>query len=213
MGLGVGHYVGEIDGLPYLVFVTAGILVTESMLRAAFECTYGSFYRMKYQNTFDAIISTPVSPDEVAFGEVMWGATKSLISSSVLFVVMFVIGVFDHPLALAAFPIIVIGGINFAALSLIVASRAREFEYFQFFFAVLFPLIFLCGTYFPLDRLPVVMQYALWVIPLTSVVDVIRAIISGSGTAYFTVKLVYVLLTTVLLVEVALRSLTSRLID
>jgi len=213
MGLGVGHYVGEIDGMPYLIFVTAGILVTESMLRAAFECTYASFYRMKYQNTFDAIISTPVTPDEVAFGEVMWGATKSLISSTVLFVVMFVIGVFDHPLALVAFPIIVIGGINFAAVSLIVSSRAQEFEHFQFFFAILFPLIFLCGTYFPLDRLPFGMQCVLWVIPLTSVVDVIRAVISGAGTAYFGWKLLYVLLTTIVLVEIAMRSLAKRLID
>jgi len=213
MGLGVGHYVGEIDGMPYLVFVTAGILVTESMLRAAFECTYSSFYRMKYQNTFDAIISTPVTPDEVAFGEVMWGATKSLISSAVLFVVMFLIGVFDHPLALAAFPIIVVGGVNFAAVSLIVCSRAKEFEHFQFFFAVLFPLIFLCGTYFPLDRLPFGMQCVLWVIPLTSVVDVIRALVSGAGTEWFAWKLLYVFATTIVLLEIAMRSLVNRLID
>ncbi len=213
MGLGVGHYVGEIDGMPYLIFVTAGILVTESMLRAAFECTYSSFYRMKYQKTFDAIISTPVTPDEVAFGEVMWGATKSLISSAVLFVVMFLIGVFDHALALAAFPIIVVGGVNFAAASLIVSSRAREFEHFQFFFAVLFPLVFLCGTYFPLDRLPFAMQCVLWLIPLTSVVDVIRAIVSGTGSPYFVWKLFYVLATTILLVEIAMRSLTRRLVD
>lgn len=213
MGLGVGHYVGEMDGMPYLVFVTAGILVTESMLRAAFECTYSSFYRMKYQNTFEAIISTPVTPFEVAFGEVMWGATKSLLSSVVLFIVMFVIGVFHHPLALAAFPIIVVGGVNFAAVSLIVSSRAREFEHFQFFFAILFPLIFLCGTYFPLGRLPIGMQCVLWIIPLTSVVDIIRALISGTGTAYFVWKLLYVLLTTIVLVEVAMRSLAKRLID
>ena len=213
MGLGVGHYVGEIDGMPYLVFVTAGILVTESMLRAAFECTYSSFYRMKYQNTFDAIISTPVTPGEVAFAEVMWGATKSLISSAVLFVVMFVIGVFDHPLALAAFPIIVVGGVNFAAVSLIVCSRAQEFEHFQFFFAILFPLIFLCGTYFPLDRLPFGMRCVLWMIPLTSVVDVIRALISGTGTAYFAWKLLYVFASTIVLVEISMRSLARRLID
>jgi lipooligosaccharide transport system permease protein len=213
MGLGVGHYVGEIDGMPYLVFVTAGILVTESMLRAAFECTYGSFYRMKYQNTFDAIISTPVSPDEVAFGEVMWGATKSLISSTVLFFVMFGIGVFQHAFALVAFPVIVVGGINFAAISLIVSSRAHEFEHFQFFFAVLFPLIFLCGTYFPLDRLPFGMQCVLWVIPLTSVVDLIRSVISGTETPYMVWKLLYVLVTTIALVEIAMRSLANRLID
>ncbi len=213
MGLGVGHYIGEINGMPYLIFVTAGILATESLLRAAFECTYSSFYRMKYQNTFDAIISTPLSPFEVAFGEVMWGATKSLISSTVLFVVMFIIGVFEHPLAVLAFPVIIVGGINFAAISLTVSSRVSEFEHFQFFFAVLFPLIFLCGTYFPLSRLPDIMQYILWVIPLTSVVDVIRACISGVSTPHLFWKVLYLCATTILLVEITLRSLSRRLID
>ena len=213
MGFGVGHYVGEIDGMPYLIFVTAGILVTESLLRAAFECTYASFYRMKYQNTFDAIISTPVTPYEVAFGEVMWGATKSLISSTVLFAVMVLMRVIDHPGAFLAFPIIIIGGINFAAISLVVSSRVSEFEHFQFFFAILFPLVFLCGTYFPLNRLPELLQYILWVIPLTSVVDVIRGIISGEGTPLMGLKIFYLLATTVIILEMALRSLGKRLID
>ncbi len=213
MGLGVGHYVGDLDGMSYLVFVTAGILVTESMLRAAFECTYGSFYRMKYQHTFDAIISTPVTPFEVAFGEVMWGATKALMSSAVLFIVMFLIGAYQGAVALLAFPIIVMGGINFAAISLIFASRVTEFEQFQFFFAILFPMVFLCGTYFPLGRLPEALQYVLWVVPLTSVVDVIRALVSGDGTPFFFAKLFYVIFTTVLLLEIALRSLAARLID
>jgi lipooligosaccharide transport system permease protein len=114
---------------------------------------------------------------------------------------------------LFAFPVIVIGGINFAALSLIVSSRVSEFEQFQFFFAVLFPLVFLCGTYFPLSRLPALMQYVLWVIPLTSAVDVIRCLISGQATPWFWLKLFYLLLTTVLFVEIALRFLSKRLID
>jgi hypothetical protein len=57
------------------------------------------------------------------------------------------------------------------------------------------------------------MQCVLWVIPLTSVVDVIRAVISGEGTAYFGWKLLYVLVTTIVLVEIAMRSLGRRLID
>ena len=68
------------------------------------------------------------------------------------------------------------------------------------------------GTYFPLDRLPLAMRCALWLIPLTSVVDVIRALVSGSGTAWFTWKLFYVLATTVVFLEIAMRSLARRLI-
>jgi ABC-type polysaccharide/polyol phosphate export permease len=131
----------------------------------------------------------------------------------VLFIVMFVIGVFHGWSALLAFPIIVVGGVNFAALSLLFASRVNEFEHFQFFFAVLFPMVFLCGTYFPLNRLPEAFQYVLWAIPLTSVVDVIRSLVSGQGTPLFFLKISYVIFTTLLLLEIALRSLADRLID
>ncbi len=213
MGLGVGHYVGDIDGMPYLVFVTAGILATESLLRATFECTYGSFYRMTYQHTFDAIISTPLSPLEVAFGEIAWGATKSLISSVVLFIVMGIVGVFDHLSAALAFPIIIIGGLNFAAIALSVSAKAKEFEHFQFFFAIIFPVIFLCGTYFPLSRFPVYVQNVLWILPLTSVVDLTRALITGNGTPWLLAKLAYLILSTTLIIELALRLMSKRLID
>ena len=213
MGLGVGHYVGDISGMPYLIYVTAGILVTESMLKAAFECTYSSFYRMKYQHTFDAIISTPVSPYEVAFGEVMWGATKALISSTVLFVVMFLIGVLKSGTALLAFPVIALGGINFAAVSLMVSARVKEFEQFNFFFAILFPLVFLCGTYFPLNRLPDPLEYVLWVVPLTHVVDIIRFLVSGTPTPWLFLKILYLVVSTVVFVELSLRLLAKRLID
>ena len=57
------------------------------------------------------------------------------------------------------------------------------------------------------------MQCFLWLIPLTSVVDVIRALVSGTGTAWFAWKLLYVFATTIVLLEIAMRSLANRLID
>lgn len=213
MGLGVGHYVGEIGGMPYLVFVTAGIMATESLLRAAFECTYGSFYRMTYQKTFEAIITTPVTPYEVAFGEIVWGATKSLLSSTVLFAVMFAIGVCRNITAPFSFFIIALGGMNFAAISLCVSAKAREFEQFQFFFAIIFPLVFMCGTYFPLSSFPEWLQYILWLIPLTHVVDITRGLISGAGTPFILYKIVYLVVSTIIVVEIALRLMARRLID
>jgi len=214
LGLGVGHYIDDkLYGMPYLVFVAAGILATESLLRAAFECTYASFYRMKYQHTFEAVISTPVTPHELAFGEIMWGATKSLIGCSVLFVVMLIVGVFDHVWAVLSFVIILIGGVNFAAISIAVTSRVKEFEHFMFFFAAVFPLIFISGTYFPIDRMPVAAQYVMWLLPLTHIVDTTRAMISGLGTPYLYLKLLYVFISTAFLVELAVRLLAERLID
>lgn len=213
MGLGVGRFVGKVDGMAYAVFVTAGVMVTESLMRATFECTYGSFYRMTYQKTFEAIITTPVTPYEVAFGEIIWGATKSIFSALILFIAMFAIGVCRNATAPLALLVVAVGGVNFAAISLAVSAKAREFEQFQFFFAVMFPLTFICGAYFPLSNFPPLVQNALWLIPLTHIVDVTRGLISGSMVPYMGLKLAYIAASTVFVLEVALRLMAKRLID
>ena len=61
MGLGLGAYVGLVDGQKYIEFIAPGIIASYAMSSASFECTYGSFVRMEYQKTYDAIIATPLN--------------------------------------------------------------------------------------------------------------------------------------------------------
>lgn len=212
-GVGVGQFIGSIKGIPYLVFVSAGLLASQSILRATFECTFGSFFRMKYQNTFEAIISTPVSAFDLAFGEIMWGATRAAINSLVIFIVLAVLGVFKVDVALPALFIVFIGSINFAATSLIVTSKIPNMEYFNFYFAgFVFPTLFLAGTYFPLERLPEFVKIIMWILPFTSTVDTTRAIIVQQIDNFFWLKLAYVLTSTIVLVSYAMYSLKKRLI-
>lgn len=212
LGIGVGQYVKQIEGISYLVFVSAGIMASESLLRATFECTYGTFYRMKIQNTFEAVISTPVSAPEVAFGEILWGAFKSFMNCFVLLVILFWIGVPALSSALPVILIVTLGGVNFAALSVLVASKVPDFEHFNIFFALMFPLTFVCGTYFPLSRLPETLQTALWVFPLTAVADLTRTLFTSSHDPYFFLKLFYLFLSTLLLIEISIRSFEKRLV-
>lgn len=212
-GVGVGQFIGDIKGVPYLVFVSAGLLASQSILRATFECTFGSFFRMKYQNTFEAIISTPVSAYDLAFGEVMWGATRAALNSLIIFLVLAFLGVFKLGTAWPALIIVALGSVNFAATSLIVTSKIPNLEYFNFYFAgFVFPTLFLAGTYFPVDRLPGFVQSAVWVLPFASIVDTTRTIIIRNGDSMFWVKIAYLILSTLLLVNYAMRSLKKRLI-
>ncbi|MFA5415815.1 MAG: ABC transporter permease, partial [Methanoregula sp.] len=80
IGLGIGTYVGMIDDVPYVNFIAPAILAISIMNSAFFECTYGSYVRMYYQKSFDAIIATPLSIEDVIAGELLWGATRSVIS-------------------------------------------------------------------------------------------------------------------------------------
>ncbi|MCZ7664333.1 MAG: ABC transporter permease [Thermoleophilia bacterium] len=213
LGLGVGFYISTIDGVDYLSFVAPGILVTTSILQATFECTYGSYFRMAFQSTFDAIVATPVNPEEVSLGEICWGATRSLINAGALTVTLVILG----RVPLLWIPVILalqfVAGLHFGALSLLITSRVRQTEYFNFFLSgVVFPVQMLTGAFFPLSRIPDILQPVAWAVPLTSMIDLTRGIMLDRLDWTALPQLAYVLATTVLFAELALRSMRRRLI-
>ncbi|MDZ7729574.1 MAG: ABC transporter permease [Dehalococcoidia bacterium] len=73
LGLGLGRFVELGTGQEYVVFLGPGLLALFPMFAAVFECAWGSFVRLEMQGTYDAIIATPVSVDDVITGEILWG--------------------------------------------------------------------------------------------------------------------------------------------
>ena len=70
--------------LPYIVFIAPALLAITMMYNSFFENTYASFVRMYYQKTFDAMMATPLSLEDIIAGEIVWGATKSVIASAIM---------------------------------------------------------------------------------------------------------------------------------
>src|SRR5205814_7829074 len=95
-GLGLGGAVGMLHfrgmTVPYMRFLVPGTMSIAIMFWSYFETTFASFVRMYYQRTFDAITATPLMLEDVISGELMWGATKSLLAVSVMLVVLSVFG-------------------------------------------------------------------------------------------------------------------------
>ncbi len=213
LGLGVGFYVDQIDGVDYLTFVAPGIIVVTSIMQATFECTYGSYFRMAFQGTFDAIISTPVSPEEVSLGEISWGATRSVINAAALMVSLAIFGRLDLAWAPVILALQFLVGVQFAALSLLITSKVRQTEYFNFFLSgVIFPVQMLTGAFFPLSRIPDLIQPIAWAVPLTSAIDLTRGIMLDRLGTHSLLELAYLVVTTAVFVELALRSMRRRLI-
>src|SRR5690606_25436074 len=65
LGFGLGTYIDVIDGMPYARFLAPALVAISIMYAGFFETTYGSYVRMYYQKSFDAIIATPISIEEV----------------------------------------------------------------------------------------------------------------------------------------------------
>jgi len=180
MGLGLGTYVALEDGERYIEFIAPGTAAAYAMFSASFECTYGSFIRMEYQKTYDAIITTPLNIEDVVAGEILWGATRSFLTALVVLIVISAFGLVSSPWALLALPIAVLAGLMFSSIALFFTSVAPAVYSFNYYFTLFItPMFFFSGIFFPLDRFSSVVQNISWVLPLTPVANLMRAVVSG----------------------------------
>jgi len=186
-GFGLGGFIPNIQGQPYVNFIAPALVAIAIMNGSFFECTFASFVRMYFQKTFDAIVATPISVEEVVAGELLWGATRSTINATIVLAVIAVAGLFTSaplitsPLFLLVPVIAFFCGLLFSAIAMCFTAAAPNIDFFNYpSFLFLTPMFFLCGTFFPLTSLPVAAQgLALSVLPLTQVVSVTRGAVAG----------------------------------
>jgi len=180
MGLGLGAYVGLVDGQKYVEFIAPGIIASYAMFSASFECTYGSFVRMEYQKTYDAIIATPLSVEDVIAGEIFWGATRSLITGTLILVIAAAFQLVHSPWASVIPVLAFLEGLMFASIAILFTSFVPSIYSFNYYFTLFItPMFFFSGVFFPLSSFPEIVQTLSWIAPLTPVVHLTRALISG----------------------------------
>ncbi|MDQ3800681.1 MAG: ABC transporter permease [Acidobacteriota bacterium] len=212
-GFGVGSLVAsQVEGLSYLAFVGAGVLAFTVLMRAIFEMTYGAYFRMVYQSTYDAILATPVNAESLAFGEIIWAVTKGLIDC--LFILPLVVGFGAASSLFTPLSIIplLVGCLFLSSFALGLTAHIFEIDHFNIFFAFFFSTIFLCGAWFPITMLPGWLQLIAYILPTTSVIDLTRACLSGNFQTRHVYETVYLLVITLLLLEWALRSIRKRMV-
>ncbi len=181
MGLGLGAYVGLVDGQRYIDFITPGLIAGYAMFSASFECTYGSFFRLENQRTFDAIIATPLDIEDVSAGEIFWGATRAAMTGTAMLVIAAIFGLVHSPCALLIPPVCFVEGLMFASIALFFTSIVPSIYSFNYYFSLFItPMFFFSGVFFPLSSFPVVVQKISLVVPLTPVVHLTRGLVSGN---------------------------------
>lgn len=181
MGLGLGGLVKEINGMPYINFIAPGLIASSSMFATASECTYGTYIRMTYQKTFDAILATPVNINDLIGGELMWGATKSVFYGSIITLVVSMFGLIESPMIILVIPLLFISGLIFAEISVIATAIVPGIDSFSYFFTLLLtPSFLFSGIFFPLDTFPQIVTKVAFFTPLYHLVNICRAFASGS---------------------------------
>jgi lipooligosaccharide transport system permease protein len=183
------------------------------MWMAAGEAGWGSFFRMENHRTFDAIVATPATIDDVVTGEILWASTRALISVFYILILITAFGAVSSALAIFVFPVAVLAGLMFGSISLCWTSMARSISQLNYFFAAFItPQFWLAGVFFPLEDLPDWVQVVAWFTPAYHAVEVYRGLVSGNVSVDDLGHILWMLVVTAIFYYIAVFAIRKRLV-
>ena len=183
IGFGLGAYIQNIGDMSYAEFLAPGLVASYAMFHATFDSTYGAYLRMESHHIYEAMLFTPIGAADIVVGEVMWSATRAVVSSTAVLVVAASFGLVGSPLAILAIPCAYLIGVTIAALAMILTSTATTIGAMNNFFTLfILPMFYVSGVFFPLDRLPKGVQMISWALPLTPAASLVRGLVTGDTT-------------------------------
>jgi len=180
LGFGLGFFIGEMAGLPYLTFLASGIIASSAMNTASFEGMYSVYTRMVPQRTYDSMLATPLDVDDIIAGEMFWCASKSVISAIAILAVAALLGAVPSLRAILTIPVIFLVGLCFAGPAIVMTAFSNSYDFFSYYFTlVITPMFMLCGVFYPITTLPEPLQAFVQVLPLTHAVALVRPLVAG----------------------------------
>ena len=213
IGIGVGAYVQGMGGTSYVAFLAPGLVAVSAMNGASFEVTYNSFVRLNYEKTYESMLTTPVQPDDLLSGEVLWAVTRASIYGGCFFAAVAAVGLAPFPSSLWALPVIPLTGLLFAALGIAFSLRITSMDLFSFYFTLfLTPLFLFSDVFFPLEeRLAGGWLTLAEALPLLHPVRLMRHAFRGEGGLVLLWDALYVLVLSGALLVLAARTIRRRL--
>lgn len=213
IGIGVGAYISEMRGMSYVAFIAPGLLCVAAMNGASFEVTYNIYVRMNFEKAYDAMLTTPIAPDDVLAGEVLWAVTRACIYGGCFFLVLALAGLVPFPGALLALVAIPLTGLLFAAIGVSFSLRVPTIDQFSFYFTLfLTPLFLFSDIFFPLEeRLSGAWLWVAEALPLLHPVRLARSAVVGDLSPILLWDVAYCLVLSAVLLRSARTAVRARL--
>jgi lipooligosaccharide transport system permease protein len=182
MGLGLGAMVDPAaaalpGGVSYAAFLAPGLLAAAAMQSATFESSYPVLGKLIWFRNYEAIAATPMRVSDLVLGELAWIALRLTTNAGAFVLVMTAFGIPRSPRVLLAIPAAVLTGLAFAAPIIAYAATLKNTSSFNVLFRfVITPLFLFSGVFFPIARLPEVLERAAWFTPLFHGVELVRGL-------------------------------------
>lgn len=183
-GFGLGTLVDRTTDLPegisYLEFVAPGLLAATAMQIASFEASWPVLSAIKWSRQYHAMLATPLRIGDVLLGHQAFIAFRMLMTASIYLAVIAAFGAVNSPLGILAIPVTVLVGLAFAApIAAWGAHTEDDRSFVAIFRFLILPMFLFSGTFFPIERLPAVLEAVAYATPLWHGVDLCRQLTLG----------------------------------
>ncbi len=182
---------GIIPGNPnYFEFMAPGIMAMVIMMAAMIGLA-GSVSRERELGTMDGILSAPISRLSIVVGKSFAQGVRGLLQAALtLILAILLFGVVVHGNLGLVILLLILTVFSFVGIGIMISAIASDQETaMTIMMTVMFPMMFLSGAFFPVQQMPMVLQWISKIIPLTYSVEALRkCIVLGTGLAGMTTE-------------------------
>ena len=218
LGVGLGTLVnksaGNSLGVSYIDFVAPGMLAATAMTIGSGEASWPVMGSIKWTRQYFAMLATPIGTRDIVLGHQLWMTARVASTSIVYLAVIAAFGGVNSAFGILALPSAVLLGAAFttpfAAYAATVDSDAAFVPVNRF---IVVPMVLFSGTFFPVSRLPLPLEWLAYATPLWHGVELCRMFTLGHVHALAALgHMAYLLLFVVFGYAWALRTYAARLL-
>ena len=221
VGIGIGALVDNTSGadnpigVPYLTFLAPALLATAAIQAAMDETTFPTMQGFIWDKSFFSMISTQLMARDIVGGIMIASSIRCTFNTLIYAAVLVAFGA----IPLTSVPVLVFAaifaGISFAAVMLAVTSFVKNDDGFFAIIGrfVLTPMFMFSGTFYPLESLPIYLQWVGWISPVWHATNLGRNLSYGLEVApwLLSVHVIFMGALLVIAMVVATRKFASRL--
>jgi lipooligosaccharide transport system permease protein len=185
LGVGLGSIVnksgGQPLGVPYLDFVAPGLLAAAAMQIASGDSTWPVMASFRWTRQYFAMQATPLGVRDIFVGHQLYMASRIAATNAIYLAIIAAFGAIDSWLAVFTLPAVTLLGLAFTMpTAAYAATQTSEGAFVPYNRFVIVPMFLFSGTFFPVSRLPLPLEWIAYATPLWHGVDLCRELTLGN---------------------------------
>lgn len=185
LGVGLGSIVnksgGQPLGVPYLDFVAPGLLAAAAMQIASGDSTWPVMASFRWTRQYFAMQATPLGVRDIFVGHQLYMASRVAATSAIYLAIIAAFGAVDSWFAVFTLPAVTLLGLAFSVpTAAYAATQTSEGAFVPYNRFVIVPMFLFSGTFFPVSRLPLPLEWLAYATPLWHGVDLCRELTLGN---------------------------------